>query len=239
MLSRSLTWRVTVLIAVPLGSVAERRHHAGRHVVEVVAVERPLSGIVGIDSDGDRSHRRHQHGVAHRARRCAGRRWRRPGNGARADASDAPSSRHCVIVTSTRSPRSAMTGGQGLKPPAVGRHVADQCQIERLVRGPRCKGRGGLQTRASRARSSTGPASSPSAAILVTSAPAGRERCRFAARSPRAGRGSGTSAASAGKLQAHVDPLPHGHGKRRPAHRHDVLSVDGDQLALECARDRW
>jgi hypothetical protein len=40
-------------------------HHAGRLVVEVVAVEQPASGVVGIDGHPNAAIDRDAHGVAH------------------------------------------------------------------------------------------------------------------------------------------------------------------------------
>ena len=45
--------------------IPELHQHACHHVVEVVAVERPSSWIVGVECDPDAAHhRRDQHGVA-------------------------------------------------------------------------------------------------------------------------------------------------------------------------------
>ena len=37
--------------------VANLRHHARHHVVEIVAVKRPAAGIIGVEGDGDAAHR--------------------------------------------------------------------------------------------------------------------------------------------------------------------------------------
>ena len=47
--------------------IAQARHHAGGHVVEVVAVQRPIAGIVGVEGDRHAVHRRDEHGVTHGA----------------------------------------------------------------------------------------------------------------------------------------------------------------------------
>src|SRR5882724_2468473 len=47
--------------------VPDARHHAGSHVVEVVAVEGPMAGVVGGEGDGDAAADRHENRVAHRA----------------------------------------------------------------------------------------------------------------------------------------------------------------------------
>ena len=44
--------------------ISELRHHAGDLVVEIVTVERPSPGIVGVESDPDTAHRRDQNSVA-------------------------------------------------------------------------------------------------------------------------------------------------------------------------------
>ncbi len=47
--------------------VFHRSHHPCGHVVHVVAMQGPFPRIVGIESDGDTFHWRHQDGIAHRA----------------------------------------------------------------------------------------------------------------------------------------------------------------------------
>ena len=49
--------------------VANLGDHARHHVVEIVAVEGPAAGIVGVKGNGHRAHRWHQHSIAHGA--CA------------------------------------------------------------------------------------------------------------------------------------------------------------------------
>src|SRR4029077_13477385 len=44
--------------------ISELRHHAGGLVVEIVTVERPSPGIVGVESDPDTAHRHDQNSVA-------------------------------------------------------------------------------------------------------------------------------------------------------------------------------
>jgi len=46
--------------------ISDERHHAGRHVVQVVAVEWPASGIVRVEGNGHASHRREENSVAQR-----------------------------------------------------------------------------------------------------------------------------------------------------------------------------
>src|SRR5882672_9508852 len=45
--------------------VANLGHHTRHHVVEIVAVKRPTAGVVGVEGDGDATHRRHQDGISH------------------------------------------------------------------------------------------------------------------------------------------------------------------------------
>src|SRR6266481_4491845 len=45
--------------------VANLGHHARHHVVEIVAVKRPAAGVVGVEGDGDATHRRHKDGISH------------------------------------------------------------------------------------------------------------------------------------------------------------------------------
>src|ERR1700731_1340725 len=44
--------------------IPELHHHAGHHMVEVMAVERPSSRIIGVESDPGTAHRRNQNSVA-------------------------------------------------------------------------------------------------------------------------------------------------------------------------------